>query len=150
VRLAAAAGDTGGPGVSVPPAGWLALAAQDSAGPVVLPGTDSGAVALFPLRVRGIILGFAVWTRLAGSFQETELLIGGQLAAQAALSMHDAYLYRREAATVDVLQRDMLAVQPPDLPGIEIVHRYLPGGPGRRGLVRYHQAARWPGGPDRW
>jgi serine phosphatase RsbU (regulator of sigma subunit) len=87
---------------------------------------------LFPLRVRGIILGFAVWTRSAGSFQETELLVGGQLAAQAALSMHDAYLYQREVATVELLQRDMLAVKPPDLPGIEIAHRYLPGGPATR------------------
>ena len=125
VQLVATAGETGGPGVTVPPAGWLALAARDSAGPVVLPETDSRAGALFPLRVRGVILGFAVWTRLAGSFQETELLVGGQLAAQAALSMHDAYLYRREAVTVDVLQRDMLAVEPSDLPGIEIAHRML-------------------------
>jgi serine phosphatase RsbU (regulator of sigma subunit) len=126
VRLVATAGETG---VSVPPVGWLVLAAQDSAGPVVLPGTGSGAEVLFPLRVRGMILGFAVWTRLAGSFRETELLVGGQLAAQAALSMYDAYLYRREAATVDVLQRGMLAVEPPDVPGIEIAHRYLPGSP---------------------
>jgi serine phosphatase RsbU (regulator of sigma subunit) len=132
VQLVATAGETGGPGVSVPPAGWLALAARDSAGPVVLPETDSRARVLFPLRVRGVILGFAVWTRLAGSFQETELLVGGQLAAQAALSMHDACLYQREAATVDVLQRDMLAVEPPDLPGIEIAHRYLPGSPAAR------------------
>jgi anti-sigma regulatory factor (Ser/Thr protein kinase) len=47
--------------------------------------------------------------------------------------MHDAYLYRREAANVDVLQRDMLAVEPPDdLPGIEIAQRYLPGSPAAR------------------
>jgi serine phosphatase RsbU (regulator of sigma subunit) len=131
-RLIAAAGRTGGPGVSVPPAGWLALAAQDCAGAVVLPGTDSTAAVLFPLRVRGMILGFTVWTRLAGSFRETELLVGEQLAAQAALSIHDAYLYRREAATVDVLQRDMLTLEPPALPGIEIAQRYLPGSPAAR------------------
>jgi serine phosphatase RsbU (regulator of sigma subunit) len=70
-----------------------------------------------------------VWTRRAGSFSETELLVGGQLAAQAALSMHDAYLYQREVAIVDMLQHDMLAVKPPDLRGIEIAHRYLPGSP---------------------
>jgi serine phosphatase RsbU (regulator of sigma subunit) len=132
VRLVATAGDNGGPDVTVPPAAWLALAARDSAAPVLLPGTDHQAGVLFPLRVRGMILGFAVWTRLAGGFRETELLVGGQLAAQAALSMHDAYLYRREAATVDVLQRGMLAVAPPDLPGIEIAHRYLPGSPAAR------------------
>jgi serine phosphatase RsbU (regulator of sigma subunit) len=130
VQLVAAAGR---PGTRVPPADQLALTAQDCAGPVALPGTDGGVAVLFPLRVRGMILGFTVWTRLlAGSFRETELLIGGQLAAQAALCMHDAYLYRREAATVDVLQHDMLSVEPPDLPGIEIARRYLPGSPAAR------------------
>ncbi len=129
VRVAATAGCAA---VTLPPTAWLALAAQDGAGPVVLGQTDSGAGVLFPLRVRGMILGFTVWTRLAGSFRETELLVGGQLAAQAALTMHGAYLFRREAATVDLLQRDMLAVEPPDLPGIEIAHRYLPGSPAAR------------------
>jgi len=133
VRLVAATGTDGGSGVAVPPVGWLALTAQDSTGPVVLTETDPGAGVLFPLRVRGMMLGFAVWTRLAGGFLETELLVGGQLAAQSALSIHDAYLYRREAATVDVLQRDMLAAEPPDdLTGIEIAQRYLPGSPAAR------------------
>lgn len=132
VRLVGAAGKTGDADVAAPPAGWLALATSDGAGPVMLPETDSGTGVLFPLRVRGMILGFAVWTRLAGDFLETELLVGGQLAEQAAYSMHDAYLYRREAATVDLLQREMLTVQPPDLPGIEIAQRYLPGSPAAR------------------
>jgi serine phosphatase RsbU (regulator of sigma subunit) len=130
MRLVATTGEGGGTGVTVPSVGWLALTAQDAPGPVVLPGTDPGAGVLFPLRVRGVLLGFTVWTRPAGKFLETELLVGGQLAAQSALSIHDAYLYHREAATVDVLQRDMLAVEPPDdLPGIEIAQRYLPGSP---------------------
>jgi serine phosphatase RsbU (regulator of sigma subunit) len=132
VRLVAATGKADGPGVTVPSAGWLSLAARDSPEPFVFPVGDSGVAVLFPLRVRGIILGFAVWTRLVGEFQETELLIGVQLAAQAALSMHHVYLYQREAATVDVLQRGMLAVEPPNLPGIEIAHRYLPGSPAAR------------------
>jgi serine phosphatase RsbU (regulator of sigma subunit)/anti-sigma regulatory factor (Ser/Thr protein kinase) len=131
-RLVAATGKADGPDVTDPPAGWISLAAQDSPEPVVFPVTDSRVAVLFPLRVRGIILGFAVWTRQAGEFRETELLIGVQLAAQAALSMHHAYLYRREAATVDVLQRGMLAVEPPNLPGIEIARRYLPGSPAAR------------------
>ncbi|HXL91621.1 MAG TPA: ATP-binding SpoIIE family protein phosphatase [Streptosporangiaceae bacterium] len=133
VRMVATAGTIGGSGVTVPPVGWLALASQGGAGPIVLPETHSGAAVLFPLRVRGMLLGFAVWFRLTGSFLETELLVGGQLATQSALSMHDAYLYRREAATVDVLQRDMLTAEPPDdMPGIQIAQRYLPGSPAAR------------------
>jgi serine phosphatase RsbU (regulator of sigma subunit) len=102
---------------------WITLAAKDSATPL----PDSGV--LVPLRVRGAVLGFAVWIRQSAPFTETELLVGTQLAAQAALSMHNACLYQREAAVVSMLQHDMLAVKPPDLHGIEIAHRYLPGGP---------------------
>ncbi len=131
VRLVAAAGEVDGTDAAVPAASWLA-AAREPAGPTVLTGTGPGASVLFPLRARGIVLGFAVWSRSAGSFGETELLVGGQLAAQAALSIHGAYLYQREVATVDLLQRDMLADEPPELPGIEIAHRYLPGGPATR------------------
>lgn len=133
VRLVASTGKRGGgPDMTGPAPGWLTLAAQGSMAPVTLPGPDSGAGVLIPLRVRGTILGFAVWTRQTGGFTDTELLVGRQLAEQAALSMHDAYLYRREAATVDVLQRDMLTVKPPVLPGIEIARRYLPGSPAAR------------------
>jgi serine phosphatase RsbU (regulator of sigma subunit) len=138
VRLVAAAGEADGTfpaglaAPAVPPPGWLAAAEREPAGPVVLPRTEPGASVLFPLRVRGVVLGFAAWTRAAGSFRETELLVGEQLAAQAALSMHNAYLYQREVTTVDLLQRDMLAVKPPELPGIDIAHRYLPGAPDSR------------------
>jgi serine phosphatase RsbU (regulator of sigma subunit) len=133
MRLVASAGTASDPDMTIPAVGWLALLAQDCAGPVVIPEIGPGTGALFPLRVRGMLLGFTVWIRMAASFGDTELLIGSQLAAQSALSMHDAYLYRREAATVDVLQRDMLTAEPPDdLPGIEIAQRYLPGSPGAR------------------
>jgi serine phosphatase RsbU (regulator of sigma subunit) len=131
VTLVAAAGERGGHGQIAPLSGWLTLAAQGSVAPVSLPeleGDESSGV-LVPLRVRGTILGFAVWIRRAGSFGETELLLAGQLAVQAALSMHNAYLYQREVAVVDMLQHDMLAGKPPDLHGIEIAHRYLPGSP---------------------
>jgi serine phosphatase RsbU (regulator of sigma subunit) len=125
VTLVAAAGERVGDGQIVP----LTQAARGSAAPVILPELDGGPAVLVPLRVRGTTIGFAVWTRRAGGFSETEMLVGGQLAAQAALSMQDAYLYQREVAVVDMLQHDMLAVKPPDLSGIEIAHRYLPGSP---------------------
>jgi serine phosphatase RsbU (regulator of sigma subunit)/anti-sigma regulatory factor (Ser/Thr protein kinase) len=87
---------------------------------------------LVPLRVRSTAVGFAVWARREGTFGETELLVARQLAQQAALNMHNAYLYRREVSTVDILQRSMLPAQPPDLAGIQLAHRYLPGNPDAR------------------
>lgn len=122
----------------VPPAAVLVLAAQgqtarlDLAAPgwvaSVFPRGVKEAV-LIPLRVGGTTVGFGVWGRREGGFDETELLVARQLADQAALSMHNAYLYRREVSTVDILQRGMLPQQPPDLAGIELTHRYLPGNP---------------------
>src|SRR5258708_6801392 len=83
-------------------------------------------------RARGPTLGSGVWTRRDAGFPETELLMGRHLADQAALSWHDAYLSRREAATAGLLQGDMATVRPPGLPGIEIAHRYLPASPAAR------------------
>jgi serine phosphatase RsbU (regulator of sigma subunit) len=91
----------------------------------------TGRALVVPFRVRGTMLGFAVLGRRPGrdSCDETDLLVARQLGAQAALSIHNAYLYQREAATADVLQRSMLPARPPTLPGVQIAHRYLPGSP---------------------
>jgi serine phosphatase RsbU (regulator of sigma subunit) len=101
---------------------WLAAAKRSE-----VTGVDGGI--LVPLRVGSALLGFSVWRRRTGGFGEIEQLVGRQLAAQAALSLHNAYLYRRELTTVTVLQHGMLPDKPPKLAGVQIAHRYLPGNP---------------------
>lgn len=121
-----------------PPAAVLVLAAQGQTARLdrtvrdwvtsVFPDGARDAV-LIPLRVGGTTVGFSLWGRRQHVFDEIELLVARQIADQAALSMQNAYLYRREVSTVDILQRGMLPQQPPVLAGIELAHRYLPGNP---------------------
>lgn len=141
MRCVATAGESAVGAIADPPDALLELAARGQTIGLHLAEPDSVAsvfprgareAVLIPLRVRGAVLGFAVWGRQKGTFSETELLVARQLAEQAALSMHNAYLYRREVSTVDILQRGMLPVQPPDLAGIQLTYRYLPGNPDAR------------------
>lgn len=95
----------------------------------LLPSGWSGSLLVVPLRAVERVLGFAVFLRAPGQadFDETDLLTVTLMADQAALGVHKALLYQREARVADALQRSMLPKHPPRLPGVEIAYRYLPG-----------------------
>ena len=97
----------------------------------VLPSARPGSVLVAPLRAGEHMLGFAVLLRAPERtrFDEIDLLTAALMADQAALSVHKALLYQREARVADALQRSMLPKHPPRLPGVEIAYRYLPGNP---------------------
>jgi anti-sigma regulatory factor (Ser/Thr protein kinase) len=84
-----------------------------------------------PLLVRGSVLGCVTLTRRPQRppFDEVDVLMVGQLAAQAALGVDNARLYRGQRATAAELQRGVLPTTPPSLAGVEVAHRYLPGNP---------------------
>lgn len=96
-----------------------------------LPRSSAPGELLVPLRSHGKILGMATLTRRPGreDFDQVAVLAARQLGAQTALTLHAAALYQNEARNADVLQRSMLPTRPPDLPGIQIAYRYLPGNP---------------------
>jgi hypothetical protein len=97
----------------------------------VLPSASPGSVLVAPLRAGEHMLGFAVLLRAPErpGFDEIDVLTATLMADQAALSVHKALLYQREARVADALQRSMLPKHPPRLPGVEIAYRYLPGNP---------------------
>lgn len=84
-----------------------------------------------PLLVRGRVLGCVTLTRRPDrpAFDDIDVLTACQLAAQAALGIDNARLYRGQRATAAELQRGVLPTTPPTLAGIELAHRYLPGNP---------------------
>jgi GAF domain-containing protein len=90
-----------------------------------------GSLLVVPLRAGQHMLGFAVLLRSSGrpGFDEIDVLTATLMADQAALGVHKALLYQREARVADALQRSMLPKHPPRLPGVEIAYRYLPGNP---------------------
>lgn len=81
-----------------------------------------------PIETGGQPLGGLILLRRPGRppFGEIDILLAGQLAAQASLAITSGRRYRDEAAIADALQRSMLPEQPPRLAGAEIAHRYLP------------------------
>jgi hypothetical protein len=91
----------------------------------------TGSLLVVPLRAGERVLGFAVLLRTPERqpFDETDLLTATLMADQAAIGVHKALLYQREARVADALQRSMLPKHPPRLPGVEIAYRYLPGNP---------------------
>jgi hypothetical protein len=97
----------------------------------LLPTGWKGAMLVVPLRAGECVLGFTVLLRTVrrGEFDDIDLLTATLLADQAAIGVHKALLYQREARVADALQRSMLPKNPPRLPGVEVAYRYLPGNP---------------------
>jgi Stage II sporulation protein E (SpoIIE)/GAF domain/Histidine kinase-like ATPase domain len=95
----------------------------------LLPSDPPGSLLVAPLRAGQHMLGFAVLLRGAQrpGFDEIDVLTATLMADQAALGAHKALLYQREARVADALQRSMLPKHPPQLAGVEIAYRYLPG-----------------------
>jgi Stage II sporulation protein E (SpoIIE)/PAS fold/GAF domain len=81
-----------------------------------------------PLTARDVIIGVVVMYRLPGSkpFTWTDLSLARDLVSRAALSIDNARLYARERASALALQHGLLPQQVPDVPGVDLCHRYVP------------------------
>jgi PAS domain S-box-containing protein len=94
---------------------------------------DSGIVSLAaaPLAVEGRLHGvlqIASTTKRRFTNQDKGLL--QLIADRAALAIEHARLYEREHGIVETLQRALLPTRLPQLPGLQVAARYLPGGMG--------------------
>ena len=94
---------------------------------------DSGIASLVaaPLAVEGRLYGVlqvGSTTRRRFSSQDSGLL--QLIADRAALAIQHARLYEREHGIVETLQRALLPSRLPQLPGVQVAARYLPGGMG--------------------
>ncbi|CAM5395100.1 PAS domain S-box-containing protein OS=Streptomyces violarus OX=67380 GN=FHS41_000685 PE=4 SV=1 [Streptomyces violarus] len=91
-------------------------------------GTHS--VMTVPLVARGTTLGvvFFVRHRNPDTFRHDDLVLAGELAARAAVSIDNARRYTRERATAVTLQRSLLPQRLPRQAAVEVASRYLPAG----------------------
>ncbi|WP_380277674.1 SpoIIE family protein phosphatase [Kitasatospora purpeofusca] len=98
-------------------------------GPELVPVVSGRSMLVVPLSARGTVLGILKLLRLPdrGSFDESDAATLKELAARAALSLDNARLHRAEARVATTLQRSMIPTRPPQIPGVQIAHRYLPG-----------------------
>jgi anti-anti-sigma factor len=88
--------------------------------------------AVVPLRARGRTLGglALVSTESARRFEDADLRVAEDLANRCALAADNARLYRHEHSVAETLQRSLLPDRLPDIVGVELAARYLPGGAG--------------------
>ncbi|MYS93240.1 MULTISPECIES: SpoIIE family protein phosphatase [Streptomyces] len=83
-----------------------------------------------PLAARGITLGVAFFLRYRNpeTFRHDDLVLAGELAARAAVSIDNARRYTLERATAVTLQRSLLPQRLPRQAAVEVASRYLPTG----------------------
>ncbi|WP_078653652.1 SpoIIE family protein phosphatase [Streptomyces novaecaesareae] len=95
------------------------------------PVVSGRSMLVVPLSARGTVLGILKLLRLPDRvpFDESDAATLKELAVRAALSLDNARLHRAEARVATTLQRSMIPTRPPQIPGVQIAHRYLPGDP---------------------
>jgi anti-sigma regulatory factor (Ser/Thr protein kinase) len=100
-----------------------------------------------PLVLRGQVFGCVALTRSPGRapFDEVDVLTVAQLAAQAALGVDNARLYRGQEVGAAEVKRAVPPITPPTLTGIQVATRYLPGGPGAQAGGDWIDAISLPG-----
>ncbi|MFG3224395.1 SpoIIE family protein phosphatase [Kitasatospora sp. NPDC048194] len=100
-------------------------------GAQLAPVVSGRSMLVVPLSARGTVLGILKLLRLPDRtpFDESDAATLKELAVRAALSLDNARLHRAEARVATTLQRSMIPTRPPQIPGVQIAHRYLPGDP---------------------
>ncbi|MER5578793.1 SpoIIE family protein phosphatase [Streptomyces massasporeus] len=109
-------------------AAWLA---RDPARAARVRGFGIHSVMAVPLAARGTTLGVAFFVRHRNqeAFQHDDLVLAGEFAARAAVSIDNARRYTRERTTAVTLQRSLLPQRLPRQAAVEVASRYLPAGP---------------------
>ncbi|MDQ0714534.1 serine phosphatase RsbU (regulator of sigma subunit)/PAS domain-containing protein/anti-sigma regulatory factor (Ser/Thr protein kinase) [Streptomyces luteogriseus] len=107
---------------------WLA---RDPARAARIRAFGIHSVMTVPLVARATTLGvaFLVRHRNQEAFQHDDLVLAGELAARAAVSIDNARRYTRERTTAVTLQRSLLPRRLPRQAAVEVASRYLPAGP---------------------
>jgi PAS domain S-box-containing protein len=84
-----------------------------------------------PLRLESGVSGvIEVGSRDARQFSKEDESLLQLMADRAALAIDHARLYARELNIVETLQRSLLPDRLPNVPGLRIAAKYMPGGPG--------------------
>ncbi|HWH28024.1 MAG TPA: SpoIIE family protein phosphatase [Mycobacteriales bacterium] len=86
-----------------------------------------GSAVIVPLRARRQVLGaLGLFSSAPEAFDQEDLATAADLARRAALTVDNARLYQREHEVAEALQRSLLP-DLPDVPGLDVAARYLPG-----------------------
>ena len=87
-----------------------------------------GSALVVPLEVVGRVLGvLTITSERQDHYDEADIELVEDLAHRMAAAVDNALRYRQERQTALTLQRSLLPSALPDLPGLTVAHRYLPG-----------------------
>ncbi|MFH8369538.1 SpoIIE family protein phosphatase [Streptomyces sp. NPDC018031] len=109
-----------------------ALAGPSPGGhPVELLGEGVHAYLGAPLCASGAVLGLAgFYRRGAGPYEADDLVLAGELAARAAISVDNARRFTRERDASLTLQHSLLPRETPRVAAVDLAYRYLPADTG--------------------
>jgi PAS domain S-box-containing protein len=105
-------------------------------------------VMVVPLTARDRTLGAVtfVWAESRRQYSTRELELAEELGRRAGLALDHARLFAREHATAETLQRALLPASLPQIPGHELVVRYLPSDARDHAGGDWYDAFRLPDG----
>jgi PAS domain S-box-containing protein len=87
-----------------------------------------GSALVVPLQVVGRVIGvLTITSQELDRYSEADLLLVDDLAQRMATAVDNAVRYREQRDNALTLQRSLLPSALPDLPGLRVAHRYLPG-----------------------
>jgi serine phosphatase RsbU (regulator of sigma subunit)/anti-sigma regulatory factor (Ser/Thr protein kinase) len=87
-----------------------------------------GSALVVPLEVVGRVIGvLTITSERPGRYDEADIELVDDLAHRMAAAVDNALRYRQERETALTLQRSLLPSALPELPGLTVAHRYLPG-----------------------
>jgi PAS domain S-box-containing protein len=98
-----------------------------------------------PLRARGRILG-AVTVARSGELTDADDELVENVVRRAALALDNAMLYEQQREVAVTLQRSLLPRRLPDVAGVRLASRYLPGADGTEVGGDFYDAVALPGG----
>ncbi|HVE75979.1 MAG TPA: SpoIIE family protein phosphatase [Actinomycetota bacterium] len=102
-------------------------------GVVASAGVVPTSAIIVPLEGHKGILGSISFFTVAESgraLEPEDLPLASELGRRAGTALENSRLYARERTVAETLQRSLLPVHLPEIPGLESGARYLPGGPG--------------------
>jgi PAS domain S-box-containing protein len=106
-----------------------------------------GSALVVPLTVTGRILGVLTLTRGArDAYDEQDVRLAEDLATRMATAVDNALHYRQERETALTLQRSLMPRDLPELPGLCVAARYLPGTAGAEVGGDWYDVIALPGG----
>jgi PAS domain S-box-containing protein len=98
-----------------------------------------------PLQARGRTLG-AVTVARSGELTDADDELVENVVRRAALALDNARLYEQQREVAVTLQRSLLPRRLPDVPGVRLASRYLPGADGTEVGGDFYDAVELPGG----